>query len=51
MVEQAGDIGALDALQIVPHHALAFRGEHVGEIALHEVGAVIAEQRFGAAIA
>ena len=30
---------------------LAFRREQIGEIALHEFVAVIAEQRFGAAIA
>ena len=51
VVEQAGDAGALDARQIIEHRALALRREQVGEIALHEIGAVIAEQRFGAAIA
>ena len=51
MIEQAGDAGALDALQIFLHHALAFRREQIGEIALDEFGAVIAEQRFGAAVA
>ena len=51
VIEQAGDAGALDAGEIVQHRALAFRREQFGEIALHEVGAVIAEQRFGAAVA
>ena len=51
VVEQAGDAGALDALQIILHHALAFRREQIGEIALHEIVAVVAEQRFGAAVA
>ena len=51
VIEQAGDAGALDALQIIPDHALAFRREQFGEIALHEFGAVIAEQRLGAAVA
>ena len=51
VVEQAGDAGALDALQIILHHALAFRREQLGEIALHEFVAVIAEQRLGAAVA
>ena len=49
--EQAGDAGALDAFQIIHHHALAFRREQLGEIALHEFSAVIAEQRLGAAVA
>ena len=51
VVEQAGDAGALDAFEIVPHHALAFRREQVGQIALRQVVAVIAEQRLGAAVA
>ena len=41
----------LDACQIIQHRGLAFRREQIGEIALHEFVAVIAEQRFGAAIA
>ena len=51
VIEQAGDAGALDAFEIIPHRALAFRREQFGEIALHQFGAVIAEQRFGAAVA
>ncbi len=51
MVEQAGDAAAFDALEIVLDRALALRREQLGEIAPHQFGAVIAEQRFGAAVA
>ena len=51
VIEQARDIGAPDAGEIVQHHALAFRREQLSEIALREFRPVIAEQRFGAAIA
>ena len=51
VIEQAGDAGALDAVEIVEHRVLAFRREQIGQIALHEFVAVIAEQRFGAAVA
>ena len=51
MIEQAGDAAALDAREIVHHRGLALRREQLGEIALHQFGAVIAEQRFGAAVA
>ena len=50
VIEQAGDAGALDAGEIVEHRVLALRREQVGEIALHELVAVIAEQRLGAAV-
>jgi len=51
MIEQARDIGAFDALQIILHRRLAFRGEQLHQIALHELRAIIAEQRLGAAVA
>ena len=51
VIEQAGDAGALEAVEIIQHRAVAFRREQLGEIALHQFGAVIAEQRFGAAVA
>ena len=51
VIEQACDLGALDAGEMVLHHALAFRREQLGEMALRELRPVIAEQRFGAAIA
>ncbi len=50
LVEQAGDAGALHALEIVPDRALAFGREQLSEIALHQFGPVMAEQRFGAAV-
>ena len=50
VIEQAGDAGALDAGEIVEHRVLAFRREQIGEIALRQFVAVIAEQRFGAAV-
>ena len=37
--------------EIIEHRVLAFRREQIGEIVLHEFVAVIAEQRFGAAVA
>ena len=51
MIEQAGDAAALGAREIVHHRGLAFRREQLGEIALHQFRSVIAEQRFGAAVA
>ena len=51
MIEQAGDTGGLDAGEIVEHAVLAFRREQFRQIAVRKFLAVIAEQRFGAAIA
>jgi hypothetical protein len=50
VIEQAGDARALEACEIILHRALALRCEQADKIALHELGAVIAEQRFGAAV-
>ena len=50
VVEQAGDVGRLDAGEIFEHAVLAFRREQLRQIALHKFVAVIAEQRFGAAV-
>ena len=35
LFEQAGNIGGLDALEIVAHRRRAFRREQIGEVALH----------------
>ena len=51
VIEQARDAGALDAGEIVQHRGPALRREQLGEIALHERGAVMAEQRLRAAVA
>ncbi len=51
VIEQARDLGALDASQIIQHGDLTLRREQLGQIALHEVGAIITEQRLGAAVA
>ena len=50
VIEQAGDAGSLDAGEIFEHAVLAFRREQLGEIASREFVAVMAEQRFGAAV-
>ncbi len=51
MIEQAGDACGFDALKIVQHRGLAFQREQLGKIVLHELGAVVAEQRLRAAVA
>ena len=43
VIEQARSGGARDAGEIVGHHGLAFRREQCGEIARHELGAVVTE--------
>ena len=50
VIEQAFDAGSLDAGEIFEHAVLAFRREQLGEIASREFVAVMAEQRFGAAV-
>ena len=50
VVEQAGGIGRLDAGEIFEHAVPAFRCEQLRQIAARKLLAVIAEQRFGAAI-
>ena len=50
VIEQAGDAGDFDAGEIVEHRVPAFRREQVGEIAPRQFVAVMAEQRFGAAV-
>ena len=50
MLEQAGDAFGFDAGEIVEHAMLAFRRKQIRQIAQREFAAVIAEQRFGAAI-
>ena len=50
VIEQAGDAGSLDAGEIFEHAMLAFGREQIGEIAPREFVAVMAEQRFGAAV-
>ena len=51
VVEQARNGGALDAIEIFGDRALAFRREEIAEMAPQEILAVVAEQRFGAAVA
>ena len=51
VIEQAREVGAVNAFQIVAHRSLAFRREQRGEVLLHQFVAVIAEQRFGTAVA
>ena len=48
--EQAGDAGSLDAGEIFEHAVPAFGRKQIGEIASREFVAVVAEQRFGAAV-
>ena len=50
VIEQAFDAGRLDGGEIVEHAVPAFRREQIGQIALREFVAVMAEQRFGAAV-
>ena len=50
VIEQAGGRLRLDAGEIFEHAVLAFRRQQVGEIARGQRIAVIAEQRFGAAV-
>ena len=51
VVEQARDVLALDAFEIVDHDMLALGREQRHQILLHQRFAVIAEQRFRAAVA
>ena len=50
VIEQALDAGRLDGGEIFEHAVPAFRRKQIGEIALREFVAVMAEQRFGAAV-
>ena len=50
VIEQAFDAGSLDAGEIFEHAVLAFGRKQLGEIASREFVAVMAEQRFGAAV-
>ena len=50
VIEQAFDAGSLDGGEIFEHAVLAFGRKQIGEIASREFVAVMAEQRFGAAV-
>jgi hypothetical protein len=50
VIEQAFDAGSLDGGEIFEHAVLAFGREQLREIASREFVAVMAEQRFGAAV-